>query len=114
MLYGLYNLFNLVNVFAVVSRPRSPLVTVDMSQVSILVGPFIPYPHSVLLQVLYVGVAIEEPQEFVYDWFQVQLLCGQAWETVLKVEAHLMSEDADGARAGSVILSCAFGKYSVQ
>ena len=61
VLYGLYNLLYLVYVFAVISGPRAPLVTVDVSQVAVFIGSFVPYSHSVFLQILHVRITIEEP-----------------------------------------------------
>ena len=85
-----------------------------MSQVTVRVGPFVPDAHAVLLQVLHVGVAFEEPEQFVDDGFQVQLLGSEAGEAVVQIEAHLMAEHTDGARAGSVALLDAFGQYAVE
>ena len=57
-----------------------------------------------LLQVFYIGVALQEPQQFIDDAFQVQLLGGQERKTVCKVVAALCTKDADGACACAVTL----------
>lgn len=67
VLYGLHGLAYLVDVAAVVVGPRPPLVAVDMAELAIGVGPFVPYPHAVVLQVFHIGVTGKEPQQFVYD-----------------------------------------------
>ena len=77
----LQHIADLVYGAAVVIRPRTPLMTVDWAQLAILVCPFIPYAHTVLLQVFDVGVALQKPSSFVYDGFQVQLFCRQQRET---------------------------------
>ena len=84
-----------------------------MSEVACLrVCPFVPYSHSVVLQILHVGVASEKPQEFVYYGFEVHLLRGNDREAVLKVETHLMPKDADCSCACSVGFLHALGLYS--
>ena len=85
-----------------------------MSEVTILVGPFVPYAHAIVLQVFDVGVTIEEPQQFVDDGLEVQLLRGEAGESVLKVESHLMAKHADGASACAVTFLYALREYTVE
>jgi hypothetical protein len=81
-------------------------VTIDGTEFAILVGPLVPYPYSVLLEVLDVGVAIEKPEEFVDDALEMELLGGEQWETVGHAETHLIAEDALGA------CTCAVGLYN--
>ncbi|MNT69144.1 hypothetical protein D3C72_2074390 [compost metagenome] len=57
-----------------------------------------------LLQVLDVGVALQEPQQFMDDGFEVALLGGHHGEAVGQVEAHLVAEHTIGAGAGAVAL----------
>ena len=49
VLYGFHSLSNLVDESAVVVGPGAPLEAIDVSEVAILVGPLIPYSHTVLL-----------------------------------------------------------------
>ena len=67
-----------------------------------LVGPLIPDRDLVVLQVLDVGVALQEPEQFDDDGAQVQLLGRHHREAVFEVEAQLASEDSPCARAGAV------------
>ena len=67
-----------------------------------------------LLQVAHVRVALQEPQQFVDDRLQVQLLRRQQREAVLKVVAALRAEDADGACSRAVALLDALGQDAVQ
>ena len=50
-----------------------------------------------VVQVLYIGLAAQEPQQLVDDAPQVQLLGGQQRESLLEVEAHLIAEHTHGA-----------------
>src|SRR5690606_26943733 len=77
---------------------------VDRAQLAVLVGPLVPDADLVLLQVGDVGLALQEPQQFVDDRAQVQLLGGDQREALAQVEAHLPAEHAAGAGAGAVRL----------
>ena len=105
---------DLVNVAAVVIGPRAPLVAIDVSQTAVGVGPFVPDADAVVLQVFYVGVAVEEPQQFVDNRLEVQLLGGEQGETVGQVEAHLMPEDAQSACTRTVAFRCALVENAAQ
>ncbi len=64
-----------------------------------LVGPGVPDFHTCGLERPDVGVALEEPQQFVDDAFQVQASGGQQGEAVLKVVALLRAAHRQGAGA---------------
>ena len=89
-------------------------MTIDRTQFTVLIGPFVPNPHTVVLQVFHVCVAIQEPQQFVYDRLQMQFFCCKQRETVLQVEAHLVSEDAYRTSASAVALLCALRHDAVE
>ena len=40
----------------------------------------------------------------------MHFLCGEEWKAFGEIEAHLMSEDGDGACACAVFLAMTFGK----
>src|SRR6185437_10809168 len=77
---------------------------VDGAEVAALVRPLVPDADAVLLEVLDVGVAGEEPEQLVDDRLQMQLLGGQQREAVAEIEAHLMAEHGQSAGAGAVAL----------
>ena len=66
-LYLLDELGDLVDMAAVGATPRAPLAAVDGTEVAVGVGPFVPDGHLVVVKILDIGVATEEPEEFVYD-----------------------------------------------
>ena len=68
------------------------------------VGPLVPYTHPVFLQIAHVGIALQEPKEFIDDALEVDFLGGQKGKTLREVETHLMAENTDDARAGAVVL----------
>jgi hypothetical protein len=57
-----------------------------------------------LLELLDVGAAAQEPEELVDDRAQVELLGGEDREALGQVEAHLVAEDRQGAGPGAVPL----------
>ena len=105
---------NLVDVSAVVVGPAAPLIAVDMSEVAIGVGPFVPDADASFLQPLGVGIAAQEPKEFVDDTLQVELFSGEEGESVVEVKAHLIAKHADGSRASTVGFLCSFGKDTIE
>ena len=58
--------------------------------------------HSVLHQVADIRVATQEPEQFVDDPLQKDLLGRQKRETLLEVETHLVAEDALRTRTRTV------------
>lgn len=85
-----------------------------MSEVSVLVCPFVPDAYAVFLQVFDVGVALQEPEQFVDDGFQVQLFGGQQGEAFFEVEPHLVSENADCSCSCTVFFSHSFVQDAFQ
>ena len=57
----------LINRFPVWSGPGTPLVSVNRTQVAILISPFIPNGYFVVLEILDVRIPRYEPKEFVDD-----------------------------------------------
>jgi hypothetical protein len=58
----------------------------------------------VVVEILDVGVAGEEPEQFVHDRLRVQLLGGDQRKAVGEIEAHLMAEHRERAGTGAVAL----------
>ena len=58
-------------------------MAVDGAQLTVLISPFVPNAHAVVLQILHVRTALQEPKQFVDDGFQMQFLCGEEWKTFL-------------------------------
>ncbi len=103
-LYLVDKLCYLVDAVAVGTAPRAPLLAVHGSEVAVAVGPFVPDGYTVVVQVLYVGVAFQKPQQLVDDGAQVQFLGGEQRETLVEVETHLVAEHAACAGARAVHL----------
>ena len=61
VLYRLNDFGELVDFPAVRGWPTAPLMSVYRAQISVLVGPFIPNGHFVLLKILDVGISAYEP-----------------------------------------------------
>src|SRR5690606_31625529 len=89
---------------AVGGAPSTPLRAVDRAEIAVLVGPLVPDRHAVPVQIIDVRVAGEKPQKLVDDRAQMQLLRRHEREAFGKIEAHLITEDAERARPGAVAL----------
>ena len=107
-----HDIGDLIDRAAVRRRPRPPLLAIDRAEVAVLVGPFVPDAHAVVVEIFDVGVAAQEPQQFVDDGFDVQLLGGDQRETARQVKAHLVAEDRARADAGAVALFDALGEHA--
>ena len=94
--------FDLVMGLPVRPLPGAPLAAIDRAEVAALVCPFIPDRDAVLLQIFDVGIALQEPQQLMDDGLQMQPLGGHEREALRQVEAHLVSENRDGAGSGPV------------
>ena len=66
-----------------------------------------------LLEITYVGIAGNEPQQLVDYGFKMDFLGREKGESGRKVEAHLVSENALGANSCTVVLDSAFRHYPV-
>ena len=96
------DLGNLIDRAAVGGRPGTPLHAVHRTQVTVLVGPFIPNGHAALLQPADVRGTAQEPQQFNCHRLKVHALGGNQREGIPQVEAHLAAKHAEGAGAGAV------------
>ena len=61
ILETIYQILDLVDMSTIRSRPATPLMTVDRAQVAILVGPFVPDGHLVIVQILDIRIALQKP-----------------------------------------------------
>ena len=92
----------LVDAAAVGRPPIRPLRPVYAPEIAVFVCPLVPNGHAVVVQVFYVGVALQEPQQLVNYRARVELLCCQQREGTAQVEARLRPEYADCADARAV------------
>lgn len=65
--------------------------------------------HPVVHEVFYIGIAGQEPEQFVDHALQKYFFGRQQGKALRQIEAHLMSEDAFGTGAGTVAAHDAFG-----
>ena len=84
------------------SRPRTPLVTINWTQIAIFIGPFVPNRNLVIVQILDVRIALQKPQQLVNDTAQVEFLGREAREALGKVKAGLATKHRTGASASAV------------
>src|ERR1041384_1456 len=87
------DLTNLIDDSSVCSLPGSPLRAVDRPKLSVSVCPFVPDLHAMLIQLLYIGVALKEAEQFVDDRLEVKLLGGDYRKTFAEIESQLIAKD---------------------
>ena len=85
--------------------PGTPLGTVDRPQLAVLVRPLVPDADVVLVQIGDVGITPQEPQQLVDDGAQMQFLGSDQREAFRQIETHLVTEHAQRAGAGPVLLA---------
>src|SRR4029450_13768852 len=91
---------------AVVAAPVAPLRSIHAAEVTIFVSPFIPNGDTVLVEIVNVCVAAQEPEQLVDDRFDVQLLgCEQRESRSVgtQIKARLGAEDRQRPRAGAIV-----------
>ena len=77
-------------------------MTVNRTQVAIFIGPFVPNRNLVIVQVLDIRIALQEPQQLVNDAAQVEFLGREAREALGKVKASLAAKHRTSAGASAV------------
>jgi hypothetical protein len=93
----------LVNCTTIIVSPSAPLFAIDGSEFTIFVSPFIPNPHTMLLQVADIGIALQEPQQLVDNTFEVQFFGSKQREAVFQIETHLVAENGNGSGACPIV-----------
>jgi len=78
------------------------------------VGPLVPNRDSALIEVFDIGVAAQEPEQFVNDRFEMKFFRGQEWKTILQREPCLRPENRICAGASAVFPEFAFLKNEPQ
>ena len=102
--YLLHDIGDLVDGRAVRRGPRAPLRAVDRTEVAVRVGPLVPDPNAVIVEIFDVGIAGEEPEQFVDDRLEMQFLGREQRKTLGEIEPHLMAEHGQRPGAGTVVL----------
>ena len=67
-----------------------------------------------LIEVFDIGVAAEEPEQFVDNRFEMELFGGEQRKSVSQREARLSAEDAIRAGAGAVVFEFAAVEHQSQ
>ena len=83
-------------------RPAAPLRTIHGAQIAVLIGPFIPNMHIVFLQPTHVRGPLQEPQQLIGESLEKHRFRGEQRKILAQVESHLLTEQADGARARAI------------
>src|ERR1051325_4323005 len=93
---------DLIDVPPIRRRPRAPLIAVHRPELAVRIRPFIPDRDLVLVEKTDVRLPGEKPQQLVDDRAQMHLLRRQQRKPALELEAQLMPEHAQRARARAI------------
>ena len=95
------HLCQLINSLAV---PVSPLRTVNRSQITVFICPFVPDSHAVILQILNVCISLDKPQKLMNNAFKVHFLGRHQRKTLAQIKTHLLAENRTRSDPGTVHL----------
>lgn len=93
------NALELVNGVAIAAFPCAPLCAIDWAEAAVWSRPFVPDCNAVLLEPADVGVAADEPKQFVQDRLKMDLLGSDQRETSLEIVPCLSAKNCDCSRA---------------
>ena len=82
--------------------PRAPLRPVNPPKIPMLIGPFIPNRHAMLVQIAGIGVPAQKPKQFVDNRPHMHLLRRDKWKTLPQIEPRLRTKQAKGTRPRAV------------
>ena len=86
-----------------VSRsPIAPLRPIDAAEIAVFICPLVPNRDAMLVEKFDIGIASEEPEQFVEDGFQVQFLGGQRRKSCGERKPGLRTENRIGSRARAI------------
>src|SRR5690554_5245005 len=102
MFKRIYDVVDLIDRTAVAGWPSSPLLAVDWAELALFRCPFIPDGHPVFIQPADIGVAAEEPNQFIGDTFKMELLGCEQRKAFGKLVAYLPAKNRCCSGAGAV------------
>ena len=108
--YLLDDVVYLIDGASVGRSPIAPLRTVDAAQIAIGIGPFIPNGHLVFVEILDIRIAAQEPEQFMDDGTQMDLLGGQQRKGIPQREPCLGTEHGQSPDPGAVRGPGSFGQ----
>lgn len=104
----------LVVCLTICSGPATPLVAIYRPQIALFIGPFIPYAYPMFFQPRNVGIALQKPQQFVDNRFQMHFFSSEQGKTLTQVETHLIAKATDSTGTRPVAFGNAIGQNMIQ
>ncbi len=108
--YLLDDVVYLIDRAAVGRSPVTPLRTVDAAQIAVLIGPFVPDSHLVVMEILDIRIAAQEPEQLMDDGTQMDLFGGQQRKGFAQREPGLGTEHGQSPDSGAVRGPSPFGQ----
>src|SRR6185295_20308882 len=82
--------------------PIAPLGAVNAAEVALLVGPFIPDAHAVVVQIFDIGITAKEPQKLINDRLEMKFFRSEQWESFRQGKTGLRAENAICAGSSAI------------
>lgn len=101
---------NLIDRAPVRSGPGTPLFGINRAELPPFIRPFVPNRDAVILEILNIGVPLQEPEKFIDDRFEMDLFGRQEGETVIQIKTHLITEGADCSHTRTVFFLLPIGE----
>ena len=95
---------DLIDVSSVQATPIAPLRTVNATEISIFVRPFVPNADAVFVQIFDIGVTTQKPKQLVNDRFEMKLFRRQQGKTLAQIESRLRTKNRQRAGPSAVAL----------
>ena len=80
------------------------LIAIGLADGAVRIRPLIPDRHFVVVKILDICVAVQEPEQFMNDRARMQLLRGDERKAFREREPHLVAENRDRSGACAVSL----------
>lgn len=93
------------------AAPVGPLGAIDSTEVAVVVSPLVPDVYIVFFEVVDIGIAFKEPEEFVGNAFHVDFFSSQKRKAIGEVVTSLGTKYADSANACAVAALFSVFKY---
>ena len=103
-----------MNGTAIRGTPVAPLRSIDAAEIAIRIRPLVPNRDAMFVEPLDVRFAAQEPEQFVDDRLQVQLLGREQRKGGRERKTRLRAEHGISARAGAIRLELSLFKDQSQ
>src|SRR4051794_35469325 len=104
----------LINRASINGSPITPLRPIDSPKIASFIRPFIPDRNAVIVEVFYIRLPTQKPEQLVNDGFDVQLFGRQQRKPIVERKSGLSAKNRIGSCAGPVRARLSFIEHEPQ